>query len=208
MSTANIATVQIKSVSAYSAGRYCAHEFPKLEKEAADAHDRRTCRNRLHVVNGKRVDTGENATRETYNEGEVIIPPMAFKNCLSEAAKYANIKTEGKGTFTKHFEAGILVCDGMRMGVKASQVPVVPVHVPSDGRRGGTSRVMRYFPTLPEWGGTISVHILDPKITKEIFQQVFTEAGRFIGLGTHRPRNNGVHGRFFATVTGWVEQEG
>jgi hypothetical protein len=204
-----VATVEIESVqgSPYSAGRYYVAEFPKGDKESNDAHEKRTWRNRLHVADGKRVESGKDETRESFLEGPVVIPPMAFKVCLAEAAKYLNISIpgQGKATYTKHFEAGVLVLEGITLAVKASEVKSAAVHVPSDGKRGGTKRVMKYFPTIPTWKGTLTVHILDEKITKEVFGKVFNEAGKFIGIGTFRPRNNGLNGRFKVTVKTWED---
>ncbi len=86
---------ELFSVSAYSQSRH--YDVPKLEKEIAKDYEARTWRERLHVTEG----------------GFVFIPPIAFKNCLAEAAKFLGIQIPGKGksTYTKHFEAGVLVVD-------------------------------------------------------------------------------------------------
>lgn len=88
-----IATCKLESLSPYSQSRY--HETEKLNKEQPDDYRKRTWREHLH-----------------YNkDGAVYIPPMTFKNCLSEAAKFLGVQIPGKGksTYTKHFEAGVLV---------------------------------------------------------------------------------------------------
>jgi len=206
-----VATVEIESAtgSPYSVGRYFAQDFPKGDKESHDAYEKRTWRNRLHVLEGKPKEIGRDETKETFLEGPVVIPPMAFKNCIYEAAKYLSISIpgQGKATYTKHFEAGVLILEGITLPVKASEVKPNAVHVPSDGKRGGTKRVMKYFPTIPNWKGTLTVHVLDEKITREVFEKVFNEAGKFIGIGTFRPRNNGLNGRFRATVKTWEDAE-
>lgn len=202
-----IATVELKSAAAYSAGRYYANDVQKSEKESHDAYEKRTWRNRLHVENGTLVERGADETKETFFDGPIVIPAMAFKNCVAEAAKYLNIQIpgQGKATFTKHFEAGIMILEGLKLPIKASEIKPVAVHVPADGRRGGSKRVMKYFPTLPEWSGTLTVHVLDEKITREVFDRVVNEAGKFIGIGTFRPRNNGINGRFTAIVKKWQD---
>ena len=70
-----------------------------MDKEGADAYERRTWRNRMHV----------------NEDGFVFIPPMALKNCLAQVAQHLSETVPGKGkaTFTKHFKAGILVTDPM-----------------------------------------------------------------------------------------------
>jgi hypothetical protein len=172
--------VSLQSVSPYSQSRF--HNIDKLEKEGPDDYEKRTWKHRLHV----------------NNDGFVFIPPMAFKNCLSECAKYLSVQIQGKGksTYTKHFEAGVLVMEPLVLPIKDDDVKGEWLHVPSDGRRGGTKRVLKCFPYIPEWSGDVSFYIFDETITEEIFRYHLDQAGKFIGIGRFRPRNNGFYGRF------------
>lgn len=173
-----IATLQ--SVSPYSQSRF--HNTDKLEKESADDYEKRTWMERCH-----------------YNkDGHVFIPPMAFKNCLSEIAKYLSMQIPGKGkaTYTKHFESGVLVMDPVVLPYKRGNIDGEWLHVPSDGKRGGSKRVPKCFPFFPEWRGDVSFHLLDDTITEEVFKYHLEQAGKFIGIGRFRPRNNGYYGRF------------
>lgn len=171
---------KIKGISPYSSSRHYTDD--KLSKELPKDYEARTWRSRLHV--------DEN--------GMVFIPPMAFKNCLSEAAKFISIQIPGKGkaTYTKHFEAGVLVMDPIPLGVKAEEVSGEWLFVPADGKRGSGKRVEKCFPIIPEWGGELIIHVLDETITKDVLQKHLEEAGKFIGVGRFRPRNNGFYGRF------------
>lgn len=182
-----IAIATLESVSPYSQGRYV--QEPKLEKELADDYEKRTWRHRMHA--------DEN--------GEVFIPPMAFKNCLSEIAKFLAEKIPGKGkaTWTKHFEAGVLVVDPVPLGIKRDEVVGEWLHVPSDGRRGGSTRVLRCFPRIDKWSGDVIFHVVDDTITPDVFQHHLEQAGKFIGLGRFRPRNNGYYGRFSVKEIVW-----
>lgn len=184
-----IANVKLKSISAYSQSKYITIE--KLPKESADDYEARTWKHRLN----------------TDKNGEVFIPPMAFKNCLSEAAKYLSIQIPGKGktTYTKHFEAGVMVAEPLLLGIKAEDVAGEWLHVPSDGRRGGSKRVMRCFPLIPEWSGPVQFIILDETITQDVFRQHLEQAGAFIGIGRFRPRNNGYYGRFQIESIEWKD---
>lgn len=172
--------VTLESVSPYSQSRY--HATSRLEKEAADDYERRTWRDRMHV----------------NEDGNVFIPPMAFKNCLSECAKYLSISIPGKGksTYTKHFIAGLLVMDPVVLPIKADEVQGEWLHVPSDGVRGGTKRVAKCFPLIPSWLADVIFYILDDTITEPVFEYHLEQAGKFIGIGRFRPRNNGFYGRF------------
>lgn len=173
-------TAHLKSASVYSQSRH--YDVPKLDRELAKDYEARTWRERLH----------------TDAEGMVFIPPMAFKNSLAEAAKFMSVQIPGKGksTFTKHFEAGVLVMDPLPLGVHKDDVPGEWLFVPSDGRRGSGSRVDKCFPYIAEWEGYVEFHILDEIITEDVFRQHLEAAGRFIGIGRFRPRNNGYYGRF------------
>lgn len=181
------AVVKLSSVSPYSQSKF--YEVPKLEKESSAAYEERTWRERLHYD----------------NEGNVFIPPMALKNCLSEAAKYLSIQIPGKGkaTYTKHIEAGVLVMTPVYIGMKKDDVPGQWLFVPSDGKRGGSTRVKKCFPIIHEWKGEAEFTVLDETITKEVFHHILVEAGRFIGIGFFRPRNNGFYGRFSVDSISW-----
>jgi hypothetical protein len=170
----------LESVSPYSQSRF--HNEPKLEKETHDDYEKRTWIKRLHV----------------NDDGYVFIPPMSFKNCLSECAKYLSVQIPGKGkaTYTKHFEAGVMVTDPLDLSVKPDDVNGEWLHVPSDGRRGGTKRVMKCFPQIPKWSGDVVFYIFDDTITGDVFKYHLDQAGKFIGIGRFRPRNNGFYGRF------------
>lgn len=174
------AVVSLESVSPYSQSRF--HNVPKEEKENHEDYEKRTWIHRLHV----------------NEDNNVFIPPMSFKNCLSECAKYLSIQIPGKGkaTYTKHFEAGIMVTEPLVLPITPDEVSGEWLHVPSDGKRGGTKRVMKCFPYIPQWSGNVLFYIFDDTITEEVFRYHLEQAGKFIGIGRFRPRNNGFYGRF------------
>ncbi len=172
----------LKSVSPYSQSR-CIQSM-RNTGEAHDAFENRTWRERMHV-------------NET---GELFIPPMAFKNCLSEVAKYLGetVPGRGKATYTKHFEAGLLCAEPVDLGIKAADITGERLFVPADGRRGGTTRVWKTFPLIPSWHGVLQIIVLDPILVDkpEKIKEYLEHAGKFIGVGRFRPRNNGFYGRF------------
>ena len=181
------AIAHLESVSPYSQSRY--HGTEKLDKESAGDYEKRTWINRLHCT----------------PDGFVFIPQMAFKNCLTEAAKYLSIKIPGKrnNTYTKHFEAGVMVVDAPILPIKKSDVAGEWLFVPSDGKRGGGTRVEKCFPVIPSWEAVVEFIIFDETITEEVFKSHLIEAGKFIGIGRFRPRNNGFYGRFNVTKVEW-----
>lgn len=181
------AICELRSVSPYSQSKYISEKKSRDETHAA--FEERTWRERCH-----------------WNEdGKLFIPPMCFKNCLSQAAKYKSIQIPGKGkkTYTAHFEAGVLVTDPLVLSITRDTVAHEVLHVPSDGRRGGTTRVEKTFPVIPSWSGSVTFLILDEIIDEKVFTEHLTDAGSFIGIGRFRPRNNGFYGRFKVESVDW-----
>ena len=192
------AVATLQSISPYSQSRHYMTE--KNRGESHRDYEARTWRDRLHAL----------------EDGTVFMPPMAFKNCLSEAAKFLSIKIPGKGkaTYTKHFEAGVLVMEALTLPVKKEDVPGEWLFVPSDGKRGGGSRVEKCFPVIQNWSGNVTFYVLDETLTQSVnvpgsdeevtaFEYHLREAGNFIGVGRFRPRNNGFYGRFKVEKVAW-----
>lgn len=181
------AICHLKSVSPYSQSKYIPGKCPR--DMTHEEYEEQTWRQRLH--------RDEN--------GMVFIPPMAFKNVMSEAAKFKPMQIPGKGktTYTKHFEAGVMCYVPVPLGIKVDDVPADWVHVPSDGRRGGTKRVLKCFGVVPKWEASVEILVLDDIIPEEVFEQVLRDAGALIGIGRFRPRNNGYYGRFEVVSVKW-----
>jgi len=180
-------TAKLKSISVYQQGKPF---FEKKEtNETHEDFEKRIWRERSH-----------------YDEHEnLFIPPMQFKKCLENAAQFISMSIPGMGKskYTKHFKAGVLVVDALPLPIAKKDVNGSWVFVPSDGRRGGTTRVMKCFPTIHEWEGEVTFHILDGVITESVFKTHLEQAGSFIGIGLFRPMNGGYHGRFVVEDLKW-----
>jgi len=170
-----------------------AEEHPPHEKEGKDEYDSRVWRARMHV------DT----------DGQVVIPAMALKSSLQEAAKYLNMRIpgQGKATYTKHFEAGVLILEDAKTGVLAEDVKSEKLYLHANGVRGSGTRVWRRMPRIDSWEAEVEWHILDPIITEDVFARVLREAGNLIGIGRWRPRNGGIYGRYACEELEWDVQE-
>jgi len=185
-----IATVTIEGVSPYGQSKFIGEK--KSRDETFEDFEDRVWRERCH-----------------YNEKtkECFIPPMCFKNALRDAAQYKSEKIPGEGNakWTKHFKSGVMVVDGLPLHVKRDDVAKTTLHVPSDGRTGGTKRVIKHFPTFHEWGGDVKFLVLDDKITTEVFERFVKDMGSFIGIGFFRPTNGGYWGRFEVKKVTWTQ---
>lgn len=175
-------SARIVGVSPYSQSK--AISSTRNTGEGHDVFEQRVWRERMHVD----------------SDGQVFIPPMAIKNMLSDCAKFLSETVPGKGkaTWTKHFEAGIMVVSPAPLGIMADDVQSETLFVPSDGKKGGGSRVFKTFPFISKWETNVEVIILDPMLEgkPEKVKEYLIHSGKFIGLGRFRPRNGGFYGRF------------
>jgi len=180
-------TCVLEGVSPYSQRRY--HNTPKEGKETHEEYERRTWREALHV--------DEN--------GIVYIPAAAVKYCLDEAARFLGHKIPGRrgAQYTSHFERGVLVTEHIPLGVHKQDVEGVWLHVPADGKRGGTTRVERCFGRIPDWKARVTFFVFDEAITNDVFEEHLKQAGQFVGLGFWRPEKRGQWGRFAVKDIKW-----
>jgi hypothetical protein len=186
------ATCLITGVSPYSQSRRYDAEVEKLERETADAYDKRNWQHHQHC---------DPATKE------VLIPQMALKNAMADIAAYWGHKIAGKGnrTWGKHFKSGIVVQEPIRLGVPYDKTDQVIVYCDSAGNKGssGGSQVPRAFPIVHEWSGQAEFLVMDETITEDIFHQYLKDAGMLIGFGRWRPQNGGCNGRFTVSNFKW-----
>lgn len=185
------AICKLSSLAAVQQSKFIA--TPRKDKETAQDHEARCWKERAHV----------------NERGRIILPAIAFRHCITDAARFLGssgalqIPGRGKATYTKHFEAGIMVANDIETEYTLDTVKPLWLLVPSDGRRGGGSRVQKCFPVIERWAGTLIVNILDNTITKEVFERVIREAGNFIGIGAWRLQNRGNYGRFLVEKITW-----
>lgn len=168
--------------SPLSFGRYI--QSKKNTGESHDAFEKRTWKERCHVD----------------DKGMLFIPPMALKNMMSDVAKFLSETVPGKGkaTYTKHFDAGIMVFEKLPLNIHIDDVEGETIPVPSDGKKGGGSRVLKTFPLIPEWETRAEIIVVDPLLLDklDVIERYAQHAGKFIGIGRWRPRNGGMYGRF------------
>lgn len=183
-----VATCTLESISPYSQSRK--HDEPMLEGELKGDYDKRVWRSQLHT-----------------HDGKVQIPSNSIHQCLVNAAKYSKkqIPGQGKATWTKKFESGIVLFEDIDLGIKPDDVDYIDIYANADGIRGSAKRVMRRFPMIQKWTATFNVNILDPIITKPTFEEMVEIAGMFIGIGRGRPENLGKNGRFKLIGLEWKD---
>lgn len=181
-------TASLISTAPYSASQHIVS--PRGDKESPDDYERRTWRERLHV----------------NDDGLVQLPNMGFKNALDRMASMRSDKVKGKGqaTYTKFFLSGVMVPEPLTLSVKAADVKGEWLFVPSDGKKGGGSRVMKCFPVIPKWTGDVTFMILDDNtISERVFEDTLNDSGLLVGVGRWRPERGGCYGRFKVQSIKW-----
>ncbi len=180
-------TVHIRGLAPYSQARM--HDTPKLEKEAMDAYEQRTWREKSNYD----------------RDGIIYIPAMALKQAMDAAAKKLGDQIPGKGksTYTKYFVADVICAANASLGVHKDDVPSVTINANADGVRGSGKRVKRTFPVIDQWEATATFMIFDDTVTEEVFERTLRVAGSGIGIGRFRPEKGGLNGRFEPTRFDW-----
>lgn len=184
------AIVSIQGISPYSpSAHFEAANFPGPRNELPGDQEKRLWRERINAK----------------EDGTMFIPPMAFKNAISSAASAMGERVKGKGmkTYTKIFEAGLMVMEPLLLPAKKDEVLGEWLFVPSDGRRGGGKRVSKCFARVDKWGGDVVFHVFHDAIGEDVFRRHIEYAGMFIGVGRFRPQNNGFYGRFQVQEIVW-----
>lgn len=142
-------------------------------------------------------------------QGMAYIPANMISSTFKASALYLGMKIPGKGasTYTKHIDAGVLVLEGIELGIHKNDLESETLFVPSDGKRGGSKRVERTFPIVRKWEGEVTFYVGDPIVTQDAFIQHLKVMGKFIGFGRWRPRNGGLYGRCDVIDCAWQQDE-
>ena len=139
----------------------------------------------------------ENATRAEYHcyrnkDNQCYIPSDQIRGALINAGSYMKAKVGGRSK-------------SMKVIVAATFVPtpdeiLLPDYDAIDKRsavnRNIKARVMTVRPKWTNWEVTFTLQVYEDTITKETVKQLLEYAGSYVGIGSFRPTNNGLFGRF------------
>lgn len=177
-------TAHLVSSSAYAQGHY--HNAPKLERELHDAYEERTVYSKMH----------------TTPDGDIFIPPMAFKKCLEDTARYLKMQIPGRGkeTYTKNFVQGVICSEPVFLRQTKDDAYIEKVFTLSQPGKANGGRVWKYFPVLKQWEGDLDIFVVDEMITKDILQKHLNLGGQITGVGVWRPQRGGMWGKFSCTA--------
>jgi hypothetical protein len=207
------------------------HESPRLDGEQPDDYDKRTWRARLNinaydaVLNSDRLNAKFVHPDGSPLKASVVLPAHGLHMAIAAGARYSARKIPGRGssTWTKKFEAGIMLMDdpvvmwrdpdwkgdpdkAPVIGIDPNALAYSTMNAHANGKRGSSSRVTRRIPFIPPgWVSTFEVCIIDPIINETIFFEMLGLTGLYVGLGQGRPENGGGRGRFSVLNLEWTD---
>lgn len=163
--------VTVEGLTPYSASRK--FDVEPLKGETNDAFEKRNWREKAHCD-------------ET---GAVYIPGVSFKLALDECAGLLKEKIKGKGnqTYTKQFQTGVVAMSDMLIGIRKDDLKAIQIYANATGQRGSGTRVMRFFPLVTKWGGSVEFRIFNDTLPEDVFERYFEQAGLLSGVGRGRP---------------------
>lgn len=128
-------------------------------------------------------------------DGQCYIPADHIRNSLIGAGTYMKAKVGGRAK-------------SMKVIVAATFVPtpeqiLLPDYDAIDKRsavnRNVKARVITIRPKWTDWSAEFTLQVWEPTITTETVTQLINYAGSYVGIGSFRPTNNGMFGRFELT---------
>lgn len=184
-------TIKIEGLTPYSSSRYLTEK--KAKNETHDDFERRIWREKAHCD----------------DDGNVFVPGVGFKLAVDEAAKLVKEKIPGKApqTYGTIFPSACSAVTDMHLGIKKGSLKAISIPCHANGNRTSGSRVIRYFPLIPEWGGDVEFRIFNDAIPEEVFERYFAEAGLLAGIGRGRPSKGcpAGNGRFRPLSFDWKD---
>lgn len=125
--------------------------------------------------------------------GKLALPSRVIKGVLKEACKGSGIKQPGKRSgYSDLVQSVIFMPESFVLTQKIEQVTKEQAFVGMNG----TKKILRVWPKLEKWSGTLKLIIADEKqFDPKVLQEILEFAGTFIGIGDYRPE----FGRFKIT---------
>jgi hypothetical protein len=176
--------VKIKGITPYMQHRMDDQKLEQWEKLRGPIHERPEV-------------SHEDAARAEYHcyrnaEGYCFIPADQIRGSLINAGSYVKAKVGGRSKSMKVLVAAMFM-------VAPEQV-LLPNYDAIDKRsavnRNIKGRVICVRPKWTTWEAQFTLSVYENSISIESITQLFEYAGNLVGIGSFRPTNNGLFGRF------------
>jgi hypothetical protein len=179
--------VKIKGITPYMQHRMDDQKLEAWEKLRGPIHERPEV-------------SHEDAIRAEYHcyrniDRQCYIPPDQIRGALINAGSYVKAKVGGRSKSMKILVAAMFTIDEDQI--------MIPEYDSIDKRsavnRNIKGRVICIRPKWNTWGAEFTLSVYENSISKETVLQLFEYAGNLVGIGSFRPTNSGMFGRFEVT---------
>lgn len=190
--------VKIKGITPYMQHRMDDLKLEQWEKLRGPIHERSDAAH----------DDAVRAEFHCYRnkEGKCYIPADQIRGALIGAGSYLKAKVGGRAKSMK-----VIVAAGF---LPLPEQIIIPDYDAIDKRsavnKNVKARVITIRPKWTSWEAEFTLSVYEDSISKSQIEQLFEYAGNLVGIGSYRPTNNGMFGRFTLeslTVVDSVAQE-
>lgn len=148
------------------------------------------------IMERKEINNPDSVRAEYHchrnNSGLCFIPSDHIRGAMINAGSYVKSKVGGRSKSMKQIVAAMFM-------VTPEQI-VIPDYDTIDKRSGVNrsikARVITIRPKWTEWNAEFILQIREKSITIETITSIIEYAGNYVGIGSFRPTNNGMFGRF------------
>lgn len=153
---------------------------------------------KLHSLTVTRTDVAQtDAVRAEYHcyrnaEGKCYIPSSHLIGSLITAGTYVKSKVGAQTKSMKSIVAGMFIIEPFEI--------IVPDYDTIDKRSAVNkvtkARIITIRPMWSKWEVSFTLLVDNDTIALAMIKQLFDFAGNNVGIGSFRPTNNGMYGRF------------
>lgn len=139
----------------------------------------------------------EDTVRAEYHcyrspNGPCYIPAEQIRGALIGAGTYVKAKVGGRSKSMKTIVAAMFMVTPEQIEIPEYDL----IDKRSAVNRNIKGRVIVVRPKWSEWSAEFTLSIDEDSITIQTITQIIEYAGKYVGIGSFRPTNNGLFGRF------------
>lgn len=175
--------VKIKGVTPYMQHRMDDTKLELWEKK------------RGRIIERKDVDQEDLKRAEFHaykNNGNYFIPSEHLRSAFINAGGYIKAKVGNSRKSMKNIVAAMFYVNPFEISLKGS----FEIDKRSCVNKNIKGRVVVIRPRWDKWDAEFELSIDNDTITKETIKEILNYAGQYCGIGSFRPTNNGMYGRF------------
>ena len=152
-------------------------------------------KNRQFIVENKNVneeDFKKALARSYFDDKGYYIPAEHMQGALINAGSFLKSKVGNAKKSMKNIVAAMFSLKEPKLYLPDT----FTIDKRSAVNKAIKGRVITVRPKWEQWDATFTLRVDNDTITKETITELVTAAGNYVGIGSFRPTNNGMFGRF------------